>query len=120
MARPGRCTRGMFLVLVPAGITGVVLAALLSPAVEAAARARSQLGPSRPVVRRLAGLFAVDAAGGGLVTTGFLSYYFAERYHASVVALGWLFFAVLVVQAVSVALAPLLARRFGLIATMVG
>ena len=120
----------LFLVLVPAGITGVLLAARLSPAAEAraagasplkpAARARSRLGPSRAVVRRLAGLFAVDAAGGGLVTTGFLSYYLAERYHASVVALGWLFFAVSVVQAISVALAPLLARRFGLIATMVG
>jgi MFS family permease len=120
----------LFLVLVPVGITGAVLAARLSAAVEASpdkasalepvTRARSQLGPSRPVVRRLAGLFAVDAAGGGLVTTGFLSYYFAERYHASVVALGWLFFAVSVVQAVSVALAPLLARRFGLVVTMVG
>ena len=120
----------LFLVLVPVGITGAVLAVRLSPAVEArpyeapapgsAAPARSRLGPSRAVVRRLAGLFAVDAAGGGLVTTGFLSYYLAERYHASVVALGWLFFAVSVVQAISVALAPLLARRFGLIATMVG
>jgi hypothetical protein len=120
----------LFLVLVPAGITGAIIAAHLSPAVEArpegpsalgpVTRARSRLGPSRVVVRRLAGLFAVDAAGGGLVTTGFLSYYFAERYHASVVALGWLFFAVSVVQAVSVALAPLLARRFGLVATMVG
>jgi hypothetical protein len=120
----------LFLVLVPVGIIGAILAARLSPAVETPSaqastlepvtRARSQLGPSRPVVRRLAGLFAVDAAGGGLVTTGFLSYYFAERYHASVVALGWLFFAVSVVQAISVALAPLLARRFGLVATMVG
>jgi predicted MFS family arabinose efflux permease len=120
----------LFLALVPVGITGAILALRLSPAVEASpdsaptlepvTRARSQLGPSRGVVRRLAGLFAVDAAGGGLVTTGFLSYYFAERYHVSVVALGWLFFAVSVVQAVSVALAPLLARRFGLIATMVG
>jgi MFS family permease len=120
----------LFLVLVPVGITGAVLAARLSPAAEAPSaetsalepvtRARSLLGPSRPVVRRLAGLFAVDAAGGGLVTTGFLSYYFAERYHVSVAALGWLFFAVAVVQAVSVALAPLLARRFGLVATMVG
>jgi MFS family permease len=120
----------LFLALIPVGVAGAVLAARLSPAVEArphgasglepAARARSQLGPSRAVVRRLAGLFAVDAAGGGLVTTGFLSYYLAERYHASVVALGWLFFAVSVVQAISVALAPLLARRFGLIATMVG
>jgi MFS family permease len=120
----------LFLVLVPLGITGAVLATRLSPAVEASpgkastlgpvTRARTRLGPSRGVVRRLAGLFAVDAAGGGLVTTGFLSYYFAERYHVSVVALGWLFFAVSVVQAISVALAPLLARRFGLIATMVG
>jgi MFS family permease len=120
----------LFLVLVPVGITGAILAARLSPAVEASpdkasalgpvTRARTRLGPSRGVVRRLAGLFAVDAAGGGLVTTGFLSYYFAERYHVSVVALGWLFFAVSVVQAVSVAVAPLLARRFGLVATMVG
>jgi MFS family permease len=120
----------LFLILVPVGITGAVLATRLSAAVEPPSaqastlepvtRARSQLGPSRAVVRWLAGLFAVDAAGGGLVTTGFLSYYFAERYHVSVVALGWLFFAVSVVQAVSVALAPLLARRFGLVATMVG
>jgi MFS family permease len=138
VALPGLGPRGasggvhawLFLVLVPVGVTGAILAARLSPAVEASpgrasalgpvTRARARLGPSRGVVRQLAGLFAVDAAGGGLVTTGFLSYYFAERYHASVVALGWLFFAVSVVQAVSVALAPLLARRFGLIATMVG
>jgi hypothetical protein len=118
----------LFLVLVPVGLGGVALTAAMSPAVESRStsapetvrQARSELGPSRPVVRRLAGLFAVDAAGGGLVTTGFLSYYFTERYHVSVVALGWLFFAVSVVQAVSVAVAPLLARRFGLIATMVG
>jgi MFS family permease len=126
----GQVHAWLFLVLVPVGIAGVALALRLSAAVEApvnkastlgpVTRVRTRLGPSRAVVRRLAGLFAVDAAGGGLVTTGFLSYYFAERYHVSVVALGWLFFAVAVVQAVSVALAPLLARRFGLVATMVG
>lgn len=120
----------LFAVLIPVGLVGAVIAGRLSPAVEAQApgaapagralRARARLGPSRTVVRRLAGLFAVDAAGGGLVTTGFLSYFFATRYHASVVELGWLFFAVSVVQAISVALAPLLARRFGLVATMVG
>jgi MFS family permease len=71
-------------------------------------------------VHRLAALFAVDAGASGLVTTGFLSYYFASRYHVSVAALGWLFFSVSVVQAISVALAPLLARRYGLVATMVG
>jgi MFS family permease len=120
----------LFVVLVPVGLAGVVFAWRLSPAVEAPlagasawdrpVRARARLGTSRAVVRRMAGLFAVDAAGGGLVTTGFLSYYFSERYHVPVADLGWLFFAVSVVQAVSVAVAPLLARRFGLVATMVG
>jgi MFS family permease len=118
----------LFVVLVPVGLIGVICAWRLSPAVELAdapARvgvraARSRLGSSRPVVRRLAGLFAVDAGGGGLVTTGFLAYFFAQRYGVSVAALGWLFFTVAVIQTVSVALAPRLARRFGLIATMVG
>lgn len=119
----------LFAVLVPVGVTGAILASRLSAAVELSAglptlgravSARSRLGPSRTVVHRLAALFAVDAAGGGLVTTGFLSYLFAQRYHASIASLGWLFFAVSVVQAVSVALAPRLARRFGLVATMVG
>jgi MFS family permease len=63
---------------------------------------------------------AAVAAGGGLVTTGFLSYYLSQRYHVSISALGWLFFAVSVVQALSVLIAPRLARRFGLVATMVG
>jgi len=130
-AGPGGGVRAwLFAVLIPVGAAGAVVAARLSPAVEAptttrrpgqrAVATRVRLGPSRPVVRRLAGLFALDAAGGGLVTTGFLSYYFAQRYHASVTALGWLFFAVSVVQAGSVLLAPRLARRFGLVATMVG
>lgn len=120
---------GLFLVLVPVGLVGAVLASQLSTAVEAddgplgLARvfsASSRLGPSRSVVSRLAGLFAVDAAGGGLATTAFLSYLFSTRYGVSAVALGWLFFTVSAVQVVSVALAPRLARRFGLVATMVG
>src|SRR6266571_4837031 len=120
----------LFAVLVPVGLCGAVLAWRLSPAVEApgagppmlghAVRSAARLGESRAVVRRLAGLFAVDAAGGGLATTGFLSYLFALRYGVSLAALGWLFFAVSLVQAVSVALAAPLARRFGLVATMVG
>jgi len=117
----------LFAALVPVGLTGAVIARRLSPAVEAPARAASStsrrrlpLVRSNPVVRKMAGLFAVDAGASGLVTTGFLSYYFSERYQVTVAALGWLFFAVSVVQAISVAVAPLLARRFGLVAAMVG
>lgn len=118
-----------FAVLVPVGLLGAALARRLSPAVEATAgpltladavSARSRLGPSRRVVHRLAGLFAVDAAGGGLVTTGFLAYYLSQRYGVTVAQLGWLFFTTALIQAVSVTIAPRLARRFGLVATMVG
>jgi MFS family permease len=118
----------LFAALVPIGIAGALIASRLGPSTEAAEpgsgtsgrAARMKLGPSRGVVHRLAGLFAVDAAGAGLVTTGFLAYYFTDRYHTSVASLGWLFFAISVVQAASVAVAPVLARRYGLIATMVG
>lgn len=119
-----------FLVLVPVGLVGAALGAGLSAAVEvdagrpasgAAAAARGwRLGRSRAPVRRLAGLFAVDAAGGGLVTASFLAYYLTQRYDASVAALGVLFFATSLLQAASVWLAPRLADRVGLVATMVG
>jgi len=120
----------LFTVLVPVGIAGVMIAWRLSPATEVELageggsgrprQRRAKLGTSRPIVYRMAGLFAMDAGAGGLITTGFLSYYFTERYHTSVASLGWLFFAVSVVQAISVAVAPALARRHGLLATMVG
>jgi MFS family permease len=116
----------LFAALVPVGIVGAILAGQLSPDVEAPrgtgrdTGTGGRLGESRRTVRRLAALFALDAGGGGLVTTGFLSYYLATRYHASLTTLGWLFFALTLVQAVSVMLAPLLARRFGLVPTMVG
>ncbi len=120
-----------FLVLVPIGLAGAVLAAGLSPAVEAdrgrepsgaeaATRGWNRLGPSRTHVRRLATLFAVDAAGGGLVTASFLAYYLTERYDVPVGQLGVLFFATSLLQAASVWLAPRLADRVGLVPTMVG
>ncbi|MGH8894821.1 MAG: MFS transporter, partial [Actinomycetes bacterium] len=120
-----------FLALVPVGLTGAVLGARLSPAVEvdlgdgasgatAASRGWGRLGSSKARVRRLAGLFAVDAAGGGLVTASFLAYYLTQRYDASVAALGMLFFVTSLLQAASVWVAPRLADRVGLVATMVG
>ena len=83
-------------------------------------RGWSALGPSRARVRRLAALFAVDAAGGGLVTASFLAYYLAERYDVSAGQLGVLFFATSLLQAASVWVAPRLADRVGLVPTMVG
>jgi MFS family permease len=119
----------LFAALVPVGLVGAVLAMGLSSAVEVPSSlaqaerrprpARTRLGPSRAVVRHLAVLFSADAGAGGLVTTGFLSYYFAQRYGVSLATLGWLFFSVSAIQSVSVLLAPLIARKIGLVPTMV-
>ena len=116
-----------FLVLVPVGLAGAWLGRHLSERVETdpsdregARGALGRLGGSRGQVRRLAGLFAVDAAGGGLVTASFLAYYLTERYGATVGALGVLFFTTSVLQAGSVWVAPRLADRIGLVPTMVG
>jgi len=72
-----------FLLLVLAALAGIVLAGRLTAAVErpaltdtAPARA---LGESRPVVLRLAGLFAMDSFGGGFVVQAFIAFWLAER-----------------------------------------
>ena len=112
----------LFAVLVPIGLFGAFLAWRLGPGVESGEAPRPVRVRRRRAraVRDLAVLFSVDAAGGGLVTTGFLSYYFTVRYHASLTGVGALFFATSLLQAVAVLIAPILARRFGLVATMVG
>ncbi len=112
-----------FALLVPLGVAGLALALRLSPQVEAV-RATSadpdDVTDSRTRVRQLAVLFAVDAGGGGLVTTSFLAYYLSLRYDADPAALGVLFFSTSLLQAASVWLAPRLADRLGLVPTMVG
>jgi MFS family permease len=112
-----------FAVLIPLGALGFLLARSLSEQVEpdAGTRGRSfRLGASRSQVRRLAALFAVDAGGGGLVTTSFLAYYLSVRYDAAPDALAVLFFSTALLQAASVWLAPRIADRIGLVPTMVG
>ncbi len=114
-----------FLVFVPVGLAGAVVATRLSAGVEAVtrpSRGRGRpvgLGRSRPTVRRLAGLFATDAFGGGLVVQAFIAYWFTARFHTSLATLGAVFFVVGALQTVSFLAATRLAERFGLLATMV-
>jgi predicted MFS family arabinose efflux permease len=72
------------------------------------------------VVARLSALFAVDAFGGGFVVQTFIAYWLRARYGAPVELLGLVFFAVGLLQAASFLAAVRLAKRFGLLATMVG
>jgi MFS family permease len=77
------------------------------------------LGASRSLVLRLAGLFSVDALAGGLVVQSLLVLYFHLRFGVTLAPLAVLFFGANVLSALSFLAAAPLARRFGLLNTMV-
>jgi predicted MFS family arabinose efflux permease len=81
--------------------------------------APSSLRRSRGTVRRLSALFALDSFGGGFVVHAFLAYWLARRFDASPELLGTIFFAVGILQALSFQASVRLARRIGLLRTMV-
>jgi MFS family permease len=106
----------------------LVLAALyslLSPAVEVGSALplqglRSHVAPAtKRVVAKLTALFSLDAFGGGFLTDALVSYWFFRRFHIPEQDLGVLFFAVHVLNAFSHLGAAWLARRIGLVNTMV-
>lgn len=110
-----------FLVFVPVSIAGSLVAMSLSDRAEAEPHAgpTARLRSSRGVVRRLSGLFALDSFAGGLTVSVFVGVWLHARFHATTGAIGLLFFFLGLFQAVSFLVAPELARRFGLLATMV-
>jgi MFS family permease len=108
-----------------AAITFVIFA-LLSSRIEVnhpATRRRFGIGvhKSRGIVARLSALFALDSFGGGLVVQGLAAYWFTLRFpdQATPAALGAIFFTTNMLSALSFIAAVPLARRIGLLNTMV-
>ncbi len=82
--------------------------------------ARPPLSPeSRRILWRISALFALDSLGGGFLTTALLSFFFHERFGAGVGTIGALFFGARVANAFSHLGAAWLAKRIGLVNTMV-
>jgi MFS family permease len=86
---------------------------------EAAPKPRTPLGPSRPTVVRLAALFSIDSFAGGLVVNALLALWLFKRFDMSVASAGQFFFWSGLCAAASQLAAPPLARRIGLVNTMV-
>jgi MFS family permease len=82
-------------------------------------RPAAPLGRSRGIVWRLAGLFSVDSFAGGLTLNSLLALWLFQRFGMSLAEAGAFFFSTGLLAAVSQLLAPLLAKRIGLINTMV-
>jgi MFS family permease len=111
------------------GVVGGLLALTfmcLRGAVECPPQTESQRLPkwlglhrSRAVVLRLAGLFALDAFGGGFIPQSIVAYWLKIRFQTDPAVLGGVFFVANLLAAASALAAASLAKRFGLINTMV-
>ena len=96
----------------------------ISSAIEVSAPAtatpRPNISPStKRIVTRLASLFSLDAFGGGFLTDALVAYWFFRRFGIAEERLAVLFFAVHLLNAASHLGAAWLARRIGLVNTMV-
>jgi len=100
------------------------LFALLSPRVESKKSIAAQerhfgVHKSQTMVAKLAGLFALDAFAGGFVVQSIVAYWFYLRFDTDLNSLGGIFFGTNLLSALSFLAAPAIARRFGLLNTMV-
>ncbi len=74
---------------------------------------------SRPIVAKISALFFLDAFGGGFIGTALFAYYFAESFGATAATVAILFSSGRMLSAFSHLGAAWLAKRIGLINTMV-
>ena len=115
---------GTFVLCGIAVIVSVIPYACLGQEVEAAPTPMTRSATTvnehtRGVVRKLTVLFGLDSVGGGFLSSALVAYWFFERYGTSEVQLAGLFFAARLLNVLSHLAAAWIARRIGLLNTMV-
>jgi MFS family permease len=108
----------MFYAYAALGLAAAALYRLL-PHVAMEERRSAPLGPSRGTVYRLAALFSIDAFAGGFVVQSLLALWLFERFDLSLSAASLFFFWATTLSAFSYPVAAWIARRIGLVNTMV-
>src|SRR3954469_15892610 len=101
---------------------GILCAALYRRVPHTRGEERAQqtpLGPSRGTVYKLAALFSIDAFAGGFVAQSLLVLWLFERFDLSLSAAGLFFFWSSTLSAFSYPVAAWIAKRIGLVNTMV-
>src|SRR5215472_7390639 len=118
---PNRALQGMFLVYAFLGVIAFMIYRQLKSPAEAfvSEPASAPLGPSRRIVLTLAALFSLDSFGGGFFVQSLLALWLFEHYGLSLTAADSLFFWSGLLSAFSYPVAVRLARRIGLVNTMV-
>lgn len=111
--------RAMFILYAFAGFIICLLYARLPEREPHVSTVRAPLGPSRGIVTRLALLFSVDAFAGGLLVNSLLTLWLIQRFGLSLGAAGRFFFWAGLLSAGSQLAAAPIARKIGLLNTMV-
>jgi MFS family permease len=116
--------RLMFALCAASGLAGIVPYAAMSRRVELASIPAREVLPeedrqTRSAVAKLAALFGIDSLGGGFLSSALIAYWFFQRYGFSERQLAMLFFTARMLNAVSHVAAAWLAKRIGLLNTMV-
>ncbi len=109
----------MFYIYAVLGLVSVALYQRLPHMVMDDTRTSAPLGPSRGIVYKLAALFSLDAFAGGFVVQSLLALWLFERFNMSLSAASLFFFWSSVLSAFSYPVAAWLAKRIGLVNTMV-
>ncbi len=122
----GKVDSNRALFLVYAALALVTAALYLAVSAKAEIRreqaewSRRRLSPrSKSIIARLSTLFGMDAFAGGFVLQTIISYWFVTRYDVSEATLGAIFFVAGILSTVSFFAAAKLAKKIGLIRTMV-
>jgi MFS family permease len=113
----GYAVGGAILVILFLGLSAAIEAP--KEMVEKAAKRTLGLHRSRGVVFHLSALFALDAFAGGLIVQSMMAYWFHVRFGVEAGIIGSIFFGANLLAGVSALLAGSLAKRIGLINTMV-
>lgn len=109
----------MFYVYAALGLLSVGFYRALPHAHMTQAAPAAPLGPSRGIVFKLAALFSIDAFAGGFVVQSLLALWLFQQFDLSISAASVFFFWATTLSAFSYPVAAWLARRIGLVNTMV-
>lgn len=122
--------RLVLVIYVILNLIAVLIYSLLSRVAEPVVRKSAETGAdlslpnpfnarSRRRILTISGLFGVDSLAGGMIFESFLSFWLFTKFGMSAAAIGGLLIASQLANMISLAMAPSVARRFGLLNTLV-